>query len=246
MKAFANLPSLYPLSFLPNPPFFYVPSILSLSLPFLLDPHLLSLLSLLSPSYTLSPLLFSFSSLLSFPPSSPLSFPPFSPPLVSFLLSSSPLLSPLLPPLLPPLLLISPPCSTPLLSSLLYSLLSSLSLLPPLLLSSTPSSPHTYTCKQMKERFIFDSNTAITEGQTNYIFNLRGCIISNFVPNDTAQFLLILSDGTVLYKNANSLDSTSTGPNYLYFYGASTKCYKPVGSVTYLLPNCSHELLHDT
>jgi len=105
---------------------------------------------------------------------------------------------------------------------------------------------YTHTHNQVRRRFIFSDNTAVVEGQNIYAFNLRGCIISNFVPNDTAQFLSLRGDGTVVYQNANPLESTSTGPNYLYFYGASTKCYKPVGSVTYLLPNCSHELLHDT
>lgn len=70
--------------------------------------------------------------------------------------------------------------------------------------------------------------------------------MANFVPEEAAQFLLIQSDGTVGYDNASVLDNIATGPTNLFFYGASTKCYKTVGNITYLLPNCSRDLLNDT
>ena len=63
------------------------------------------------------------------------------------------------------------------------------------------------------------------------------------------RFLSILSDGTVYQDtpaNSDPLQSTSTGPSFLFFYGASTRCLKTVAGVTYLLPNCSNDLLNST
>lgn len=99
---------------------------------------------------------------------------------------------------------------------------------------------------QVPRRFTFVGNSAVAEGQSIHSFSLRGCIVANFVPKETARFLLIQSDGAVGYDDASILENTSTGPSNLFFYGASTKCYKKVGNITYLLPNCSHDLLSDT
>lgn len=100
---------------------------------------------------------------------------------------------------------------------------------------------------QEKERFIFDNNTAIEGGLTINAYNLRGCMVSNFVPtNISNNFLRLIGDDTIVFNNTEVLGVTSTGPSYLFFYGASTRCYKPVGNITYLLPNCSHNLLNDT
>ncbi len=84
------------------------------------------------------------------------------------------------------------------------------------------------------------------EGQSIFSYSLKGCFISNFVPVVTAGYLLIQSDGAVGYDDPSILDNTSTGPNNLFFFGASTTCYKTVANITYLLPNCSHELLNET
>lgn len=94
-------------------------------------------------------------------------------------------------------------------------------------------------------RFVFQDNRAFISGDNIYAFSLRGCRVSNFVPREIADFLLIGSDKAVQYNFTDEgvLGSTATGPVYLFFYGASTKCYKPVGNVTYLLPNCSNSLL---
>ena len=114
------------------------------------------------------------------------------------------------------------------------------------LLCITSDAQHTHTHSQVPRRFTFVGNTAVSEGQSIHSFSLRGCIVANFVPNVTAGYLLIPSDGTVVYEDPSILDNTSTGPSNLFFFGASTKCYKTVADVTYLLPNCSHELLNKT
>ena len=77
-------------------------------------------------------------------------------------------------------------------------------------------------------------------------YSLRGCQIANFVPASIAHFLTITSDGTNLFNDTLALGTTTTGPSYLFFFGASTSCYKTVGNVTYLLPNCSHTLINQT
>ena len=77
-------------------------------------------------------------------------------------------------------------------------------------------------------------------------YSLRGCQIANFVPRNLSHFLPFVSDNTTVFEDARSLGTTTTGPSYLFFYGASTRCYKPVGNVTYLLPNCSHGLIDQT
>ena len=100
---------------------------------------------------------------------------------------------------------------------------------------------------QTPARITFDGNTASLEGDSINAYSLRGCRVSNFVSSGIAAFLAIQSDGTVAYENiASNLTSTSTGPSYLFFYGTSTRCYKVVGDITYLLPNCSHDLLTET
>jgi hypothetical protein len=93
---------------------------------------------------------------------------------------------------------------------------------------------------------VFEDNFAFTEGHTVSAYSLRGCQISNFVPTSLSKFLVISSDGTNLFKDTEALGATTTGPSYLFFFGASTRCYKPVGNITYLLPNCSNSLINQT
>jgi len=81
------------------------------------------------------------------------------------------------------------------------------------------------------------------------VFTLRLCTLFNFLPASVAQLAQIRSntdDRTVMYLTEDDQRSTTTGPNFLLFYGASTKCYKKVADTVYLLPNCSHDLLYDT
>lgn len=103
-----------------------------------------------------------------------------------------------------------------------------------------------YVSMQSPGRILFENNFAFSNGFTMSVYSLRGCQISNFVPDNISQFLAIPSDGTNIFKDNPELGSTSTGPSYLFFFGASTSCYKPVGNVTYLLPNCSHALINNT
>ncbi len=101
-----------------------------------------------------------------------------------------------------------------------------------------------------RRRFTFDGNSALYGGRDVHSFSLRGCLASNFVPDEIGnQFFSIRSDGTVshqLQPMADPFITTTTGPNFLFFYGSSTKCYKTVAGVTYLLPNCSISLLNST
>ena len=99
---------------------------------------------------------------------------------------------------------------------------------------------------QSPGRILFEDNFAFGDGLTMSAYSLRGCQVANFVPKRIADFLLIPTDGTNQFNDSRLLGTTSTGPSYLFFYGASSHCYKPVGNVTYLLPNCSHSLLMDT
>jgi len=72
---------------------------------------------------------------------------------------------------------------------------------------------------------------------------------SNFVPAPVDQFFAFQNDGTVYHKvpsNQDPLQSTTTSSNFLFFRGASVKCLKVVGNITYLLPNCSSDLLQLT
>ena len=93
---------------------------------------------------------------------------------------------------------------------------------------------------------MFENNFAFGDGLAISAYSLRGCQISNFVPDNIAQFLPVQSDGNNVFNGSSELGTTSTGPSYLFFYGASSSCYKPVGNVTYLLPNCSHSLINST
>ena len=78
-------------------------------------------------------------------------------------------------------------------------------------------------------------------------YSLRGCQVSNFVPSNISRFLAVSSDETVMIRDsAQVTGTTTTGPSYLFFFGASTACYKPVGNLTYHLPNCSHALINKT
>ena len=92
------------------------------------------------------------------------------------------------------------------------------------------------------------NNTADKQGQTMDLFTLRLCRVSNFLPDSVAQFVPIplKDDQTVVYVTDDDHQSTITGPNFVFFYGASTKCYKQVANTVYLLPNCSQDLLHNT
>ena len=80
------------------------------------------------------------------------------------------------------------------------------------------------------------------------VFTLRLCRVSNFLPASVAQFVPIPLEGdlTVMHVTEDEHQSTITGPNFIFFYGASTKCYKKVANTVYLLPNCSHDLLYKT
>ena len=99
---------------------------------------------------------------------------------------------------------------------------------------------------QTVTRFLFIGNRAVAEGHTVHSFSMRGCIAANFLPEESSHFLPIPNDGTVMIDNELVLQTTSTGPTNLFFYGASTRCYKTVGNITYLFPNCSHTLLNET
>lgn len=99
---------------------------------------------------------------------------------------------------------------------------------------------------QTPGRIVFENNFAFSGGHTISAFSLRGCQVANFVPAQLSQFLLVASDGTNRFNDSTELGTTSTGPSYLFFFGASTKCYKPVGNITYLLPNCSNSLINET
>lgn len=94
---------------------------------------------------------------------------------------------------------------------------------------------------------MFEGNRAFGEGHTMLAYSLRGCQVANFVPTNISRFLAVPSDDTIIYNDTNDISGiTATGPSYLFFFGASTVCYKPVGNITYLLPNCSHELINKT
>ena len=116
--------------------------------------------------------------------------------------------------------------------------------LPYPLKTDLPSS-HPSPC-QTPGRIVFEENFAFADGGTVSAYSLRGCQIANFVPPSISHFLAVPSDGTNLFRDPEALGSTTTGPSYLFFFGASTRCYKPVGNLTYLLPNCSHSLLNQT
>ena len=116
-----------------------------------------------------------------------------------------------------------------------------------------PQTPATVYCMyvcmclpQTPGRVVFENNFAFGDGLAISAYSLRGCQISNFVPDNIAQFLPIQSDGNNVFNGSSELGTTTTGPSYLFFYGASSSCYKPVGNVTYLLPNCSHSLINST
>ena len=85
------------------------------------------------------------------------------------------------------------------------------------------------------------------------VYTLRLCRVTNFLPTSVAQFAQIrpkdvnnFTDRTVMYVTNDDHQSTISGANFLFFYGASTKCYKRVANTVYLLPNCSHDLLNYT
>ena len=79
------------------------------------------------------------------------------------------------------------------------------------------------------------------------VFTLRQCRVPNFLPASVAQFAPVRMEDnfTVVYKTEDDHQSTVTGPNFMFFYGASTKCYKQVADTVYLLPNCSRDLLNE-
>ena len=93
---------------------------------------------------------------------------------------------------------------------------------------------------------VFEDNFAYGDGMTLSAYSLRGCRVANFVPEGIASFLRLPTDDSIVFSGTDELGVTSTGPSYLFFYGASSRCYKPVGNITYLLPNCSHSLLMST
>jgi len=97
-------------------------------------------------------------------------------------------------------------------------------------------------------RFYFEYNSAAGLGQTMDVFTLRQCRVFNFLPASVARLAPDQSNDnlTVMYKTQDDHQSTVTGPNFVFFYGASTKCYKQVNNTVYLLPNCSHDLLNET
>ena len=93
---------------------------------------------------------------------------------------------------------------------------------------------------------IFSNNTALASGNDFSIFCVRSCFQNYFIPEPFDQYVLTLQDrNPVVIVTDDPLGVLSTGPTYLFFYGASTKCYKQIGDLTYLLPNCSHDLLMD-
>ena len=106
-----------------------------------------------------------------------------------------------------------------------------------------------HSCLQNPRRFTFIGNKASFEGPHVHSFSLRSCISSNFVPAAVDRFFAFPNDGTVYIEvppNGDPLQSTTTGSNFLFLYGASMKCLKMVGNITYLLPNCSNALLKST
>ena len=91
----------------------------------------------------------------------------------------------------------------------------------------------------------FSNNTATSSfsGNDFHIFNIRSCQQGYFFPSLLRDFIPTVPFNPVVIATDTPLLTTSTGPSYLFFYGASSKCYKTVDEVVFLLPNCSHELL---
>ncbi len=90
----------------------------------------------------------------------------------------------------------------------------------------------------------FSGNTAVTSGNDFAVYCVRTCFLSNFLPDLFDRYVLPNPfSHPVIIETDNPLAVTSTGPTYMFFYGASTKCYKPVGDLIYFLPNCSNQLL---
>lgn len=96
------------------------------------------------------------------------------------------------------------------------------------------------------DRLIFSNNTALQFGNDFEIYSLRSCQLGYFLPAPfTPYFISPVANNPVVLETDDPLLATSTGPSYLYFYGASCHCYKTVGNISFLLPNCSHQLLLD-
>jgi predicted outer membrane repeat protein len=98
-----------------------------------------------------------------------------------------------------------------------------------------------------KESLIyFINNTAVISGNDFHVFNLRSCSQGYFIPNPLQMCFPNVQNNPVAIETDTPFLSTSTGPSYLYFYGSSTGCYKPVGDIIYKLPNCTSDILKDT
>ena len=96
------------------------------------------------------------------------------------------------------------------------------------------------------DRLFFSNNSALELGNDFNIYSLRSCQLGYFLPAQfTSSFVTPVPDNPVVLETDDPLLVTTTGPSYLYFYGASCRCYKTVGNITFRLPNCSHQLLMD-
>lgn len=96
---------------------------------------------------------------------------------------------------------------------------------------------------QVRTRFLFENHSAVLYGSSYFLPNLRACDLSYFVPANVALLVSRFeSNEEVEYLNSPLQSGVSTGPSFLLFYGASTRCFKTVANISYLLPNCSNNL----
>ena len=93
---------------------------------------------------------------------------------------------------------------------------------------------------------MFENNSAVIYGPSYSLPNLRACDLSYFVPGNVTQLVSRFeSNEEVEYSNSPFQSAVSTGPSFILFYGASTRCFKTVANISYLLPNCSNTLTTD-
>jgi hypothetical protein len=93
-------------------------------------------------------------------------------------------------------------------------------------------------------RFFFRNNSATFFGSLFSVNSLHFCDIGYFVPSNVTNLVsLFQSNNVVEYTDSPLQSGLSTAPSFIVFYGSSSQCYKTAGNITYLLPNCSHQLL---
>jgi hypothetical protein len=97
---------------------------------------------------------------------------------------------------------------------------------------------------QEPTRFFFRNNSATFFGSLFSVNSLHFCDIGYFVPSNVTNLVsLFQSNNVVEYTDSPLQSGLSTAPSFIVFYGSSSQCYKTAGNITYLLPNCSHQLL---